>query len=147
MRETYGAEDLLNTLISLEIKGNLNYERLAGKAPDEKSRKLFTILAAQELKHKKIYEGFKENLPGSEPVDEEYLTYISLLLKKKIPALKGEEIPTDFEEGFLLAMELEKDTIFFLHEAKMLLGAEQAREIDPLIAEERKHLQYLLEFK
>ncbi len=147
MRETFVAEDLLNTLISLEVKGNLNYMRLAEKAPDNKSRELFSILAAQELKHKKIYEGFRDNLPGAEPVDGEYLDYISLLLGKKIPALKDGDVPTDFDEAFLLAVELEKDTIYFLHEAKMLLGHDQSSEIDPLIAEERKHLQYLLEYK
>lgn len=147
MRETFVTEDLLNTLITLEIRGNENYTRLAAKARDEKSREMFTILAAQELKHKAIYEGFKSSLPDAETADADYLAYVRLLLEKQVPIIGSPVIPEDFEEGFQLAVNLEKETIFFLHEVKGLLLPAQGVEVDPLISEERKHLQYLLDFK
>ncbi len=146
MRETFITEDLLNTLIMLETRGNENYMRLAAGARDEKSREMFRTLAVQELKHKAIYEGFKSNLPETEIADAEYLAYVGLLLKKQVPIIGNQTVPEDFEEGFQLAVQLEKETIFFLHEVKGLLLPEQREEVDPLIAEERKHLQYLLDF-
>lgn len=146
MRETYVTEDLLNTLIALEVRGNENYIRMAALARDDKSRELFGILAAQELKHKAIYEGFKANLPSGDSADDDYLAYVRLLLDKHIPAIGSRVVPEGFDAGFKLAMELEKETIFFLHEVKGLLSTEQANQVDPLIAEERKHLQYLLEY-
>lgn len=146
MRETFVTEDLLNTLIMLEIRGNENYIRLEASAPDPKSREMFGILATQELKHKKIYEGFRDKLPETETADAEYVAYAALLLKKHVPLISGQQTPQNFEEGFQLAVELEKQTIFFLHEVKELLLPEQRSEVDPLIAEERKHLQYLLDF-
>ncbi len=147
MRETFVTEDLLNTLITLEIRGNENYMRLAAHVGDEKSRELFTILAAQELKHKLIYEGFKKCLPATETADADYLAYVALLLEKQVPIIANQNVPEDFEAGFRLAVALEKETIFFLHEVKGLLGSDQADQVDPLIAEERKHLQYLLAFE
>lgn len=147
MRETFVTEDLLNTLITLEIRGNENYSRLATKAHDEKSRELFTLLATQELKHKVIYEGFKSNLPDTETADAEYQAYVRLLLEKQVPIIGKQTAAADLNEGIQLAIELEKETIYFLHEVKTLLGHDQADQVEPLIAEERKHLQYLLEYK
>ncbi len=146
MRETYVTEDLLNTLIALEIRGNENYTRLAAQAPDSRSRELFSLLAAQELKHKAIYEGFKAHLGSDDGADAEYLTYVALLLEKQIPVIAEARVPEDFESGFRLAVTLEKETLFFLHEVKNLLPPEQAAQVEPLIHEERKHLQYLLEY-
>lgn len=146
MRETYVTEDLLNTLIALEVRGNENYMKLAENVQDAKNRELFTLLAAQELKHKAIYEGFRNNLPETETADADYLDYVRLLLEKQIPILGSTEIPEDFNAGFQLAMTLEKETIFFLHEVKGLLRPDQAAQVDPLINEERKHLQYLLDY-
>lgn len=147
MRETFVTEDLLNTLIILEIRGNENYTRLAAQAHDEKSRDLFTILAAQELKHKAIYEGFIKDLPDTEIADADYLAYVRLLLEKQVPIIGKQTAAADLEEGVRLAIELEKETIYFLHEVKGLLDPDQANQVEPLIAEERKHLQYLLEYK
>lgn len=147
MRETFITEDLLNTLIALEIRGNENYTKLAGNAQDPKSRELFTLLAAQELKHKEIYQGFKAHLPDAENVDGDYLAYVALLLEKQVPVIGNQELPEDFAAGFDLAVTLEKETIFFLHEVKGLLSPEQADQVEPLIAEERKHLQYLLTYQ
>lgn len=146
MRETYVTEDLLNTLIALEIRGNENYTRLAAQAPDSRSQELFSLLAAQELKHKAIYEGFKTHLGTDGEADAEYLNYVALLLEKQIPVIAEARVPEDFEAGFRLAVTLEKETLFFLHEVKNLLPAEQASQVEPLIREERKHLQYLLEY-
>lgn len=147
MRETFITEDLLNALITLELRGNENYTRLAREAKDDKSREMFTILAAQELKHKTIYEGFKSNLPETGTADADYLDYVALLLERQVPIIANRTQPGDFEEGFQLAVELEKETIFFLHEVKGLLLPAQAAEVEPLIAEERRHLQYLLDYK
>lgn len=147
MRETYVTEDLLNTLIALEIRGNENYTRLSAQSKDEKSRELFGILAMQELKHKAIYEGFKGSLTGTETADADYLAYVELLLEKQVPIIAKRIVPEDYQEGLQLAVELEKETIYFLHEVKGLLGQEQANQVEPLIAEERKHLQYLLELE
>lgn len=146
MRETFVTEDLLNTLITLEIRGNENYSRLAAQAHDDKSRELFTLLAAQELKHKVIYEGFKRNLPDTEAADADYLAYVRVLLEKQVPIIGKQTSAADLDEGIQLAIELEKETIYFLHEVKGLLGRDQADQVEPLIAEERKHLQYLLEY-
>ncbi len=147
MRETYITEDLLNTLISLEIRGNENYTKLSEQAKDAESRELFGILAAQELKHKVIYEGFKGSLTGTETADEDYLSYVGLLLEKQVPIIAKKIVPEGYQESLQLAIELEKETIYFLHEVKGLLGQEQANQVEPLIAEERKHLQYLLELE
>lgn len=147
MRETYVTEDLLNTLIALEMRGHENYLRLEGQAPDPRSRELFKLLADQELKHKTLYESFKAHLEGAEPADPEYLSYVGLLLEKQIPVITAPDVPENFEACFQLAVTLEKETLFFLHEVKSLLPFEARGQVNPMIDEERKHLQYLLEYR
>lgn len=69
-----------------------------------------------------------------------------VLLEKQVPIIGKQTSAADLDEGIRLAIELEKETIYFLHEVKGLLGRDQADQVEPLIVEERKHLQYLLEY-
>ncbi len=54
MQESFILEDVLNTLIQLEVTGNKVYTELAKRTGDDKSVELFTTLADAEMKHKRI---------------------------------------------------------------------------------------------
>lgn len=146
MRETFVTEDVLNLLIELETLGNRNYLQLSEKVQDLENKKFFALLGEQELKHKKIYQGFKEKLSGDEHIDEAYQNYAQMLIEEEIPVIKGLIIPEDMGEALKLAIMLEKQTLFFLHEIKAMLPLDMSHSIDPLVIEERKHLQFLYQY-
>ncbi|MCK8060501.1 MULTISPECIES: ferritin family protein [unclassified Fusibacter] len=151
MKETFVLEDLLNMMIELETFGNENYQRLALNTTNSSLKEYFTTLAEMELKHKHIFEGFKEEAvtyPGSE-LDEDYTDYLKSILKNAVRFMKinrNSEHMDDFEAAFDLAVTLEKDAILFLIEIRTLIPSDHHHIIDRLIAEERSHLKYLYNY-
>lgn len=152
MRETFVLNDLLSTLILLETKGHDLYTNLMGKQEDERSKQFFSILAGQELNHKKIYETLLaefEETNGSnevEKVDEAYRAYIDVLLKGTIDFLNTNCEPKDRAEAFDISVRLEKDTLMFLGEVKKAIAEGAHTAIETIQAEEQKHLQMIYAF-
>ncbi|WP_430884564.1 ferritin family protein [Fusibacter sp. JL216-2] len=145
MSERFILEDLLNGLIELEDTGNKLYTSLSEKTLSDDVSSLFKKLADQEMKHKEIYQSYKMSLVPKEIVDEDYLSYIKVMLQKNIQFLNIIKAPNDLEASICQAVQLEKDTIIFLMEMKKITRSHHQTEIDEIIAEERKHLQYLYE--
>lgn len=147
MSEKFILEDLLNGLIELEDTGNKLYTSLSEKTLNEDVSKLFAGLADQEMKHKELYQSYKMSLVPKEVVDEDYLSYIKVMLQKNIQFLNIIKAPNDYEKSICQAVQLEKDTILFLIEMKKIVQSHHQTEIDEIISEERKHLQYLYELE
>lgn len=147
MSEIFILEDLLNGLIELEDTGNKLYTSLSEKTLNEDVSKLFAGLADQEMKHKELYQSYKMSLVSKEVVDEDYLSYIKVMLQKNIQFLNIIKAPNDYEKSICQAVQLEKDTILFLIEMKKIVESHHQTEIDEIISEERKHLQYLYELE
>ncbi len=147
MSEKFILEDLLNALIELEDTGNKLYAELSEKVENKEVADLFSLLARQELKHKELYESYKSKLVTKENVDEEYLSYIKVMLKKNVKFLNTVVVPEDMEASVCQSVQLEKDTILFLLEMKKIIEDHHQDEIDKVIDEERKHLKYLYELE
>ena len=145
MSEKFILEDLLNALIELESTGNKLYTELSERVDNKEVADLFALLARQELKHKEIYSGYKSSLVAKEKVDEAYLSYVKVMLEKNIKFLSTKMVPEDLHGSVCQAVQLEKDTILFLLEMKKVIEDHHQKEIDEIIDEERKHLQYLYE--
>lgn len=70
------------------------------------------------MKHKEIYQSYKMSLVPKEIVDEDYLSYIKVMLQKNIQFLNIIKAPNNLEASICQAVQLEKDTIIFLMEMK-----------------------------
>lgn len=145
MSEKFILEDLLNALIELESTGNSLYTELSERVENKEVADLFSLLARQELKHKEIYTGYKSSLVAKEEVDDTYLAYVKVMLEKNIKFLSTTAAPEDLHGSVCQAVQLEKDTVLFLLEMKKIISEHHHKEIDEIIDEERKHLQYLYE--
>ena len=149
MQELFILEDLLNVLIELETLANKHYLDLADTTKDEELTELFTRLAALELNHKELFKKYKARAVKftTSKLSVEYTGYMDALLKNTIDFLVNQKKMDSFDEGFSLAVQLEKDTIFFLAETKIIISKEFHGEIDNIMDQEREHLRALLEYK
>lgn len=146
MREVFILEDILNGLIALETHGNALYLNLAERAKDLETRNLFGELAAQELRHKEIYTGFKDKLTLKTEIEDDYRDYLNELIRSNIHLERMDVNAYGYGEALEIGIQLEKDTILFLSELKTILS-EKKTEIETLVQEEKKHLQHLLKLK
>ena len=82
-----------------------------------------------------------------ENVSDDYEAYMLSLLKQTIRFLNETRNQINIEEGFLLAIQLEKDTILFLLELKSMIGQQFNAEMEQIISEERGHLKLLYQYQ
>ena len=147
MGETYVLGDLMQTLIRLEEKGHEMYSALVEKQTSPEAKKLFAILADQELKHKKLYEKMRSELEEVNTLDREYKAYVDVLLKDTIDFLKGTVAPQSPEIAFETAVRLEKDTLLLLSELRQIVPPSAHNLIEQVQGEERKHLEWITQYR
>lgn len=149
MHEIFALEDVLNVLIELETLGNKHYTEMASLTDDYELKKFFELLAKQELAHKALYEGYKKQHITFESggITDEYMSYMDTLLKGTVKFLETNSEVKDFETGYHIAINLEKDTLLFLSELKTIIGKDYDEVIDNVMDQERAHLKALYDFK
>lgn len=149
MQEIFSIEDVINVMIELETCGNEHYLSLSKQTQSEELKNLFLNLANAEQKHKLRYENFKKEILNfeHENVSDDYEAYMLSLLKQTIRFLNETRNQINIEEGFLLAIQLEKDTILFLMELKSMIGQQFNADMEQIISEERGHLKLLYQYQ
>lgn len=148
MAETFTYEDILNTLIELETKGNLIYTELSKNAPNLETQKLFLFLAEQELAHKDFYTNLKADTYTQEVVDPEYQDFVEALLDHTVKSIQeAEEHIDQLPMAVRKAKHIEMETLVLLNELKKLLGDHIHVRVDRLMDEERRHLKLLYDIE
>lgn len=148
MKEVFSLEDVFNVMIELESMGSVHYSNMKNMTDNSKLIVLFDKLSKQEFAHKELYIRFKTEIVtfSSQKVDDEYKAYMDCLLTQTIGFLSENREVEDFEKGFAIAIQLEKDTILFLNELKEIIGSSHTEEIDRIILQEKSHLRALYEY-
>jgi rubrerythrin len=122
---------------------------MATLTEDHELEKFFIVLAKQELKHKALYISYKDqHIPfKSSGITEDYYAYMDVLLKGTVKFLEVSKDVKDFEAGYDIAINLEKDTLLFLGELKHIVEESYHEVINNVMDQERGHLKALYEFK
>lgn len=149
MSEIFSLEDIFNVMIGLESLGNVHYTNMQSMTDNAKLKVLFEQLAKAELAHKSLYEQFKSQMIAfnHEKVDSEYKEYMEALLNQTIRFLNESREIADFEKGFDISVQLEKDTILFLNELRGIVDTSYYDAIDQVIVQEQSHLTSLYKYK
>lgn len=148
MNDIIRLEDIFNILIELESMGNKLYMEMQLLTSDNKLIELFGTLAQQEEAHKALYEKYKKaNIaPNAKVVSADYQRHMSALLAGTIHFIKEHNDTKDFNHGFKIAINLEKDTILFLNELKQVIDPAYNDILDNIIDQEHSHLQFLYKY-
>ena len=127
---------------------------MAQKFDDPKVKELFSFLADEEIKHKKIYEEMVSKIEKYEPFEAfpgEYFAYLRAYADKIIFTQKkfDEEIAKikDINAALDYAINAESDSILYYQEVKNLVPENQRKIIEGIIEEERRHFVKLSENK
>ena len=148
MSELFAIEDIFNIMIELESLGYMHYSQMKELTNNAKLKMLFDRLSKAELEHMKLYKEFKTDIVlfKHEKVDDEYRDYMDALLKQTVRFLEESRNITDFDKGFSISVQLEKDTILFLNEIRRIVEPKYYDAIDHVIIQEQNHLKALYEF-
>lgn len=142
--------EIFQFAIRIEENGEKFYREMAQKLNDAAVQELFTALANEEVKHKKIYEGLVSKIENYEPFETfpgEYFEYLRAYADKHIftPDLMQKEMDkiTDARAALQFAIQRELESILYYQEVKNLVPASERGTIDKIINEERRHYMKL----
>ncbi|MBT1247902.1 MULTISPECIES: ferritin family protein [unclassified Thermosipho (in: thermotogales)] len=134
--------ELLGVALKIEGAGYSYYTKLSNISSG-KLKELFLELANEEREHAKIFEDIlKEHEDENLNLNEEEIGYLRAFADNIIfPKLNIDKIPQSIKEALKLAIEVEKDSIIFYNDIKMLILNNDA--LEKIIEEEKKHMKKL----
>jgi rubrerythrin len=132
--------------IRIEEGGEKFYREMAKRLADAEVKSLFSALAEEEVKHKKIYAGMVAKIEEYEPFESypgEYFAYLRAYADNIIftPKKMEDEMKKikDVSAALKFAIDRELDSILYYQEIKNLVPQNQRGLIDKIIEEERRH--------
>jgi rubrerythrin len=151
----FNAHDIVRFAVRIEEDGELFYRKAALIIAEGGPRDLFEHLAAEEVGHKKIFEGILESLGDYRPpetYDGEYVAYLRDFIDGKA-VFRGDAKDAglsnirDTLSAIDFAIQREIDSIVYYQEIRLFVPEKHHKIIDAIIAEERKHFSKLSEIR
>ncbi len=143
---TFDVREMLKLAIKIEENGYKFYTYMTKKMESKEMKNLFTFLADEEVKHKRIFEVMSAKLGDYKLVENlpaEYLDYLRVYTNTSIfqqeMSEKDMEKLADISSAFRYSIGRESDSILFYHELKNFIPESKHNAIDMIIEEERKH--------
>lgn len=150
----FNASEIFQFAIKIEENGEQFYKAMMSMFDEKEIKDLFSYLAAEEVKHKKIFQAMLSKIESYQPPESypgEYFNYLRAYADDLIFKLSklDEEIAniTDIFSALDAAIGKELDTILYFHEMTNTVTKEQKQQVEKIIGEERRHVVRLSEIK
>jgi len=149
----FDVSEVFQFAIRIEENGENFYRKVAEKNPDKEVKNLFTFLADEEVKHKKIFTEMLGKITKYEPSETypgEYFEYLRSYADTIVfPPEIEKELGTS--AGVLNALNFgirrELDSIMYYIETRSVVPETQHQILDKIIQEERSHFVKLSRMK
>ena len=142
--------DVIDLAVQTEVRGERFYRQAAQAADKPQARQLFSFLADEEFRHKKLFEGLSGAIVVTE-IDpttwEEAVEYITATVDQAFfkPDAPIHAVPqgATVNEMLTQAIEFEKQTLLYFYSLRDLVQPSNVPIIDQVIAEEKSHVRRL----
>ncbi len=155
MSEIFKAAEIFKTAIRIEENGIVFYREMLKKFTAKDLREIFSFLADEDERHRKIFEEMLSKTETYEMVDSypgEYEAYLHafadehVFSKEKTGEIIAKKIK-DIKEAIQFGIEVELDSINYYQEIKRFVPDYQKGTIEKIIEEERGHFLKLSDIK
>jgi rubrerythrin len=141
--------DIYSFALQMEKDGEEYYRELAAKSGSEGLKKIFTMLAEEEVKHFQLIEKMREKSPLSEVVDTQVLTAAKNIFLQmrdgKLDFAQGHFVDTTEEtNAYRKARDIEEQSKqFYLEKAAQSTDQQTQAVLEKIAAEEQKHFHIM----
>lgn len=148
MEADTGVSQILDMAIKNEETGHRFYTLMAGRAEHEGAKKMFELLASQELEHKRAFESMLGDLQqeANSQLDTKTFNYLQAVLKTNFfPGPEGDiRLPSQAKEALVMGIQAEKDAILLYQELYNSISSPGIKKmLSVLLEEEKMHLMEL----
>jgi rubrerythrin len=151
---TFNADEIFAMAEEIEVNGAKFYRWAAGRAKDDRSKKILETLAGMEDRHYKIFDEMRKKLADEQRVatvfdpDNEAAAYLKAMADRRVfdlagmtGALKGNE---PMAQVLQIAIGREKESIVFYVGIREFVPEKLGKDkIDDIIREEMSHVTML----
>lgn len=154
MSNIFNASEIYQFAIRIEENGEKFYRLMVEKLDESKVKELFTLLADEEVIHKKTFKEMLSQIENYEPPESypgEYFEYLRAYVDNVLFSINKfdadiEKINTSLE-AIHFAIEKELDSVLYYQEMRNFVHTHQKKLIENIIEEERRHVVKLSEIK
>ncbi len=148
----FNLSEVYQFAIKIEENGEKFYRGIAGKTKDREVKDLFTFLADEEVRHKKVFEELLSKIEKYEPPEiypGEYFAYLKAYAEELIfpKSVEKELEKEDVIEAINFGIRRELDSIMYYLEIKGFVPETQHSQLDKIIEQERSHFVKLSNLK
>ncbi len=151
----FSMRDIFAVAIKIEERGEQFYRAVAEKVSEPKVRAFFARLAADEQRHRAIFQEMAAQLGNVELGTADKADFLAYLEAYTQNLIFEEETQLSYDAGktfdarhaFLYAIEKELDSVLYYREVKDLVPVSEQALINEIIAEERRHVVNLSTMK
>ena len=154
MSNIFNASEIYQFAIRIEENGEKFYRLMVEKLDEPKVKELFTLLADDEVVHKKTFKEMLSQIENYEPPESypgEYFEYLRAYVDNVLFSIN--KFDEDVEkihnalEAIQFAIDKELDSVLYYQEMRNVVLAHQKELIKNIIEEERRHVVKLSEIK
>jgi rubrerythrin len=150
---SYQGSDIIQFAIRMEENGEKFYNYAASIAKDPKVFGIFTKIASEEIKHRKLFADMFSKIDTIMPKESylgEYMAYLQSSIDGKVfstTATKEMAEIKDVIAALDFAIGRELDSVLYYSEMKKYVTASAQDLLEQVIEEERKHVVILANIK
>ena len=154
MSNIFNASEIYQFAIRIEENGEKFYRQMVKKLDEPKVKELFTLLADDEVVHKKTFKEMLSQIENYEPPESypgEYFEYLRAYVDNVLFSIN--KFDEDVEkihnalEAIQFAIDKELDSVLYYQEMRNVVLDHQKELIKNIIEEERQHVVKLSEIK
>ena len=146
--------ELYRMAAEMERNGLAFYSQIARQAKDESTKAVYTYLVTSEKRHLRKFNNLLHRSAKSSPPESykgEYRNYLAALLKDRIftssALARSRASKSSARTALDTGIKAEKDSILFYSGLIDLVPEENRTAIKVILAEEKRHLRRLMEYK
>lgn len=150
----FKVSEIYQFAMRMEENGEKFYRHLSKTMKDRRVKELFTSLADEEIKHKRVFEDLVSKIEKYQPPESypgEYFAYLSAYVDNLIFTQRKLEKELERIENLSTALEfairIELDSILYYQEMKNFISEYEHNLLEKVIEEERRHFLRLWELK
>jgi len=154
MSNLLNASEIYQFAIRIEENGEKFYRQMAKKLNEPEVRELFTLLADDEVAHKKTFKEMLSQIENYEPPESypgEYFEYLRAYVDNVLFSINkfDEDIRkiNNSLEAIQFVIDKELDSVLYYQEMRNVVLEHQKELIEKIIEEERRHVVKLSEIK
>ncbi len=151
----YTAENILKHAMEIEESGQKFYTMLAERLDDARLKKIFSVMARQEIGHYEVYKKMREQQlatpdvvqPEAEPFDYKKHQLLEDRIFNRLDVVRKTPKINNLGDALVFLIDTEMDVVDYFENARKLVNLQGQALMEKIINEEKSHVKQLVDLR